>query len=153
MRNLKAKVQDVVTDEILVVREKRWKKLLPESFKNFIKEYNGGILEDTIVIDDKTYVERFLCIVPKISESSNGEYDIDAVATKFDEFMVFDENTRGYDLIPFAQLNHDSLLCLCYEDARPSVVLWKLEGSEKFKPNYKICFPTFDEFLKFNALI
>lgn len=147
MQKLINKAMDVVTDEFIDKREKRWKKALPDSFRQFIKENNGGIPAETIVIDKNWTIERFFCMIPKISESENGEYDIDAVITKYDEFMVFDGDTKGYDLIPFAQLNHDSLLCLCYDREIPSVVVWQLEGSEEFRPNYKRIQESFDDFL------
>ncbi|MDD6208181.1 MAG: SMI1/KNR4 family protein, partial [Clostridiales bacterium] len=131
----------------LELREKRWKKTLPESFKTFIKDNNGGIPESNMVVGNKWNIERFLCIVPKISESENGAFDIDAVITRYDEFMVFDGDSLGYDLIPFAQLNHDSLLCLCYDNSTPTIVIWQLEGSEEFKPNYSKCYDSFEDFI------
>lgn len=143
----KSKIEEVVTEDLIATREKKWRKQLPDSFKSFIVNNNGGIPNEKIVIKGKWNIERFLCIVPKISESSNGEYDISAVLTKYDEFMVFDADTVGYDLIPFAQLNHDSLLCLCYADENPMVVVWQLEGSKEFKPNYLKVYDSFDEFL------
>jgi hypothetical protein len=144
---IKSVVDENVTNEMLALREKNWRKELPSTFKTFIRSCNGGIPETKITIGEKWYIERFLCIVPDLSESPNGEYDIDAVITKYDEFMVFDEDTLGYDLIPFAQLNHDSLLCLCYDTLTPSVVVWQLEGSEEFKPKYSKCFDTFEQFM------
>ena len=48
---------------------------------------------------------------------------------------------------PFAQLNHDSLLCLCYEAEEPSVVVWQLEGSQEFRPKYTKCYDSFSAFL------
>lgn len=143
----KSRIEEVVTEDMIETREKKWRKHLPDSFKDFIINNNGGIPDEKIVIKGKWSIERFLCIVPKISASTNGEFDISAVITKYDEFMVFDGDTLGYDLIPFAQLNHDSLLCLCYSEENPVVVVWQLEGSEEFKPNYLKVYDSFEEFL------
>lgn len=141
-------VRDRLTDELIASREKRWRKTLPGAFKAFLRKNNGGIPLDRIVVGDKWVIERFLCVVPKISESADGSLDIDAVITKYDEFLVLDENALGCDLIPFAQLNHDSLLCLCYETKEPSVVVWQLEGSREFQPRYTRCFASFSAFLE-----
>lgn len=141
-------MKDVVTDEMIAIRERRWKKKLPDSFIEFIKQNNGGIPERNICINDTDYIEQFLCVLLKPSSSENGEKDIDVVISRYDEFMVFDGDTLGYDLIPFAQLSHNRLLCLCYDKEMPSIVVWKLEGSEEFKPNYIKCFNSFEEFLE-----
>jgi hypothetical protein len=146
MITCKSVIDEMVTDELIALREKRWRKKLPNSFKSFIKDNNGGIPTKEMIVKDKWVIERFLCIVPKISDSKNGNWDIDAVITKYDEFMVFDKDSLGYDLIPFAQLNHDSLLCLCYENEEPSVVIWQLEGSSEFNPRY---IKIYDNFLVF----
>ena len=106
-------IPEAVTDELIQAREKSWRKTLPADFKNFIKANNGGIPDAPVRIDEKWTVERFLCLVPKISESEYGSLDISAVITSYDEFMVFSGDTLGYDLIPFARLSGDSLLCLC----------------------------------------
>lgn len=136
-----------ITDTDWSIREKRWKKKLPESFKSFFKDYNGAVPEKPIKIDEKNVIERFLCIVPDIGNSENGHYDMDAVITRYDEFMVFDGDSKGYDLIPFARLNHDSLLCLCYDTVSPCVAVWQLQGSEEFKPNYNKKYVSFDAFV------
>lgn len=148
MIETKIKIEEIVTDEVLAYREKNWRRKLPDSFKNFMKNNNGGIPDKKIMILDKWEIEKFLCIVPKISESKNGQFDISAVITKYDEFMVLNGDTLGYDLIPFAQLNHDSLLCLCYIEKEPSIVVWQLEGSKQFQPNYIKAYDSFDDFLK-----
>ncbi len=139
-------IPEAVTDELIQAREKSWRKTLPADFKNFIKANNGGIPDAPVRIDEKWTVERFLCLVPKISESEYGSLDISAVITSYDEFMVFSGDTLGYDLIPFARLSGDSLLCLCYETAVPSVAVWQLQGSKEFDPNYHKCFETFSDF-------
>lgn len=135
-----------VTDELLDIREKRWHKILPNAFKSFIKNHNGLIPDKRISIDDSIVVEQFLCILPSV-QLEDGDNDIDVVLTKFDSFMVFSEDTIGYDLIPFAKLNRDRLLCLCYENEEPSVCVWSFEGSSDFKPNYSVRYNSFEAFL------
>lgn len=147
--NIEGKIIDsVVTDELLSIREKRWHKKFPDSFKVFLKTYNGLIPEQRISLGNDIVVERFLCVLPSISQSDEGYYDIDAILTKYDAFMVFSEDTLGYDLIPFAMLNRDKILCLCYEQSVPSVCIWSYEGSNEFKPNYSVVYSSFEEFLK-----
>lgn len=148
MIRCKSTAPNAVTDDVILAREKKWRKTLPDAFKAFLKANNGGIPETPIQIEGKWTLERFLCLVPKLSESEYGAYDIGAVITENDAFMVFDGDTLGYDLIPFARLNHDSLLCLCYETETPSVAVWQLEGSQEFKPNYHKCYESFSAFLK-----
>mgnify|MGYP001027374736 FL=1 len=147
MIHCKSVIEEKVTDELIAAREKRWKKTLPLAFQAFLKENNGGIPAEKTEVGRQWVIERFLCMVSNLSESAEGYWDIDAVLTKYDEFMVFDEDSVGYDLIPFAQLNHDSLLCLCYETEEPSVVVWQLEGSQEFRPKYTKCYDSFSAFL------
>lgn len=140
-------IDSKVTDDLINIREKRWNKTLPCSFKEFFKENNGIIPETRVMLEDNLMIERFLCILPSVSQSEEGINDIDAVLTKFDAYMVFSEDTIGYDLIPFAKLNRDKLLCLCYEKETPSICVWRQEGSKEFAPNYTIKYNSFDEFL------
>lgn len=147
MINCKKNVKPDITDELLESREKEWQKKLPDDFKAFIKSCNGGVPEKPIYIDSNSFIERFLCIIPKITESEEGWFDIDAIITKYDEYMVFCEDAIGPDLIPFAQMNHDRLLCLCYDGEVPSIVVWQLEGSSEFKPKYIKCFDSFSDFV------
>lgn len=137
----------IVSDEIIKKRERNWRKQLPVEFVEFIKEYNGLIPEKKININTDIVIERFLCLVDSISESEYAENDIDVIITKYDEYMVFSEDSIGADLIPFAKLNRDKLLCLCYEKDEPSVVIWSQDGSKEFIPNYSIYTDSFKEFL------
>lgn len=40
----------------------------------------------------------------------------------------------------------------CYEDKNPQIVVWSLEGSKDFSPNYKRVYDSFDEFLSANNI-
>ncbi len=144
---LSYKTQSIITDEMVSEREKRWNVVLPKSFVDFIKTNNGAIPQQKIVIKEGLIVERFFCIVPSVSDSIDGEYDIDCIITKYDIYMVFDGDTVGSNLIPFAQLNHDCLLCLCYKDGTITVVVWKLAGSKEFDPNIEVLYESFEDFL------
>lgn len=145
---IKGKKIDVsISNELLEIREKRWHKKLPIQFKNFVRENNGLIPEKRIILPDGSGIERFLCIHPLLSDSEEGYNDIDVILTKYDEFMVFSEDTVGYDLIPFAKLDRDKLLCLCYTDIDPCVVIWSYEGSNEFQPNYLVIYGSFAEFI------
>ena len=146
------KINENITRDIINVREKKWRVVLPESFKRFMIENNGVIPDDRIIIETGIALEKFLCIVPVIAESSNAAEDIDVVITKYDEYMVFNEDSVGPDLIPFARLSGDKLLCLCYENKNPQIAVWSFEGSEDFSPNYKKIYSSFDEFLSSNSI-
>lgn len=146
------RIDEVITKDIVEAREVKWRVVLPESFKTFMVENNGLVPEKSILMDNGSIIEKFLCIVPRVSESQNAVDDIDVVITKYDEFMVFDEDSVGPDLIPFARVNSDKLLCLCYEDNDPVIAIWSFEGSKDFSPNYKIIYSSFDEFLYQNGL-
>ncbi len=147
------KISENITIDIINAREKKWKVVLPESFKKFMLDNNGIIPDERITIKTGIALEKFLCIVPVIAESPNATDDIDVVIAKYDEFMVFDEDSVGPDLIPFARLSGDKLLCLCYEDKNPQIAVWSFEGSEDFVPNYKKVYSSFDEFLIANNII
>lgn len=149
MIKMKSKVAPNITDELLRVREKRWKKTLPLEFKAFFKENNGGIPETAIIISENLRIERFLCMVPKPTETDDGYYDIDAVISQYDSYMAFSEDSVGADLIPFAQLNYDNYLCLCYKDRNnPMVAIWNREKSRQFKPYIEKYSDDFHVFLK-----
>lgn len=146
------KINENITRNIIDAREKKWKVVLPQGFKIFMLDNNGVIPDKRITIEKDIILEKFLCIVPEIAKSPNAEDDIDVVITKYDEFMVFSENSVGPDLVPFARLSGDKLLCLCYEDKNPQIVVWSLEGSKDFSPNYKKVYDSFDDFLSANNI-
>ena len=147
-----AMASENITRDIINAREKKWKVVLPESFKIFMLDNNGVIPDERITIETGIALEKFLCIVPAIAESPNATDDIDVVITKYDEFMVFDEDSVGPDLIPFARLSGDKLLCLCYENKNPQIAVWSFEGSEDFFFFFKKVYSSFDEFLSANNI-
>lgn len=138
----------IVSNEIIKRREKNWRKVLPTDYVEFIKEHNGLIPDERIILEKDIIIERFLGFVDNISKSAYAENDIDVIITKYDEYMVFSEDSLGEDLIPIARLNRDKLLCLCYEEDVPSVVIWSLDGSKEFSPNYSMFAKTFKDFLE-----
>lgn len=141
------RIGETITQDIINNRETKWKVVLPESFKSFMMDNNGVIPDEQITIDSGIKLEKFLCIVPVVAESPNAVDDIDVVITKYDEYMAFSEDSVGPDLIPFARLSGDRLLCLCYEDKIPQIAIWSFEGSKDFSPNYKIIYKSFEDFL------
>ncbi|MCR5771710.1 MAG: SMI1/KNR4 family protein [Butyrivibrio sp.] len=141
-------IKENITEELMKKRETVWRRELPKSFKAFIKKNNGGIPTERIIIKGTFFVERFFGMVSNVSESKDGVYDINYIISKNDVYMVFDEDTVGTDLIPFAQLNHDAMLCLCYKNDIPSVVIWSMDGSLEFNPNVETVFESFDAFLE-----
>lgn len=147
MLGRKTTVSSMISDELIQLREKRWRKELPDTFKQFLKQNNGAIPEKQIKISNDLVIERFLCLVQNIKDTDDGFWDIDVVISKYDVYLAFSEDSVGADLIPFAQLNHDSYLCLCYRDQLPTVVIWDFSNSKPFNPSIKEYSKSFEEFL------
>lgn len=143
------KVSSIVeTDKNLIEqRSRKWHRSLPNGFVSFLIRYNGGIPDKRITINGNLVIERFLCVVKNKAESDWGNWDIDVILSRYDELLVFDGDTIGVDLLPFAQLNRDSYLCLRFEEGKASVGIWSLQGSKEFAPNFEKCFDSFDEFI------
>ncbi len=139
-------IPEELTSNMLDKRAKRWRHEIPKAFKEFMTDNNGGVPRKKVAIE-QWVIERFLCIVDSVSTCKYGEYDIEVIASKYDSFMSFSEDSIGLDLVPFAMLNHDSYLCLCNKTKEPSVVVWQLKGSTAFKPNTVEVFDTFQSFL------
>ncbi|WP_080874115.1 SMI1/KNR4 family protein [Oceanobacillus timonensis] len=93
-------------DALLSKKEGKWKINLPETYKEFIKKYNGGIpIKDCFKCNNRMYViDRFLGILKITGDIDNEYYDIGVVKTQLDDRIVFDENLVGTELLPIAVL-------------------------------------------------
>lgn len=99
-------ISPLPTNELLSDKERKWRIILPETYKQFIKKYNGAsTVKDSFACNDHNYViDRFLCILEVTGESDDEFYDIGVVRTQLDERIVSDEDLVGAELIPIAAL-------------------------------------------------
>ena len=54
------KISENITRDIINAREKKWKVVLPESFKIFMLDNNGVIPDERITIETGIALEKFL---------------------------------------------------------------------------------------------
>ncbi|QTL47252.1 SMI1/KNR4 family protein [Priestia aryabhattai] len=141
-------------DTLLSEKEGKWRINLPETYKEFIKKYNGGTpIKDSFKCNNHMYmIDRFLCILKITGERDDEYYDIGVVRTQLDERIVFDENLVGTELLPIAVLFAGDFVCLDYRDSRdnPSVCVWDHENSAELEP---ITYPVADTFKEFLAML
>lgn len=142
------------TDTLLKEKEKIWRVILPEDYKDFIKKENG-------LIPTKRYfnfgrnekvVERFLAILNISGDRLEDTYDIGVVSTQLEGRIVFDEDYVGLQLIPIAALFGGDFVCLDYTKSKenPSICIWYHEESYELDPAVEFVANNFTEF--FNML-
>lgn len=138
--------------ELLEERERQWRLILPNDYKEFIKKYNGGIpVCNNFKCDNQCYViTRFLCIIKNIYNNQNGQYDISVVESQIGERLTDNEDLIGIEVLPIAELFTGDYVCLDYRQNKivPCVCIWKHEESEEFKPVTHKTADTFSEFMK-----
>ncbi|MGK0701859.1 SMI1/KNR4 family protein [Priestia flexa] len=138
-------------DTLLSEKEAKWRIKLPETYKEFIKKYNGGTpIKDSFKCNSHIYaIDRFLCILKVTGERDDEYYDIGVVRTQLDERLVFDENLIGTELLPIAVLFAGDFVCLDYRnnDKEPIVCVWNHEKSSDLNPITYIVSNSFKEFL------
>lgn len=136
---------------LLSEREDKWRINLPETYKEFIKKYNGGTpIKDSFGCNNHNYViDRFLCVLKVTGERDDEYYDIGVVSTQLNERIVFDENIVGTELLPIAVLFAGDFVCLDYRnvDEEPIVCVWNHEESSNLNPVTYIINNNFGEFL------
>ena len=136
---------------LLSEKEGKWRINLPDTYKEFIKKYNGGTpIKDSFKCKNHIYaIDRFLCILKVTGERDDEYYDIGVVRTQLDERIVFDENLVGTELLPIAVLFAGDFVCLDYRNnaKEPIVCVWNHEESSDLNPvTYEIS-NNFEEFL------
>ena len=111
------------TDTLLKEKEKIWRVILPEDYKDFIKKENG-------LIPTKRYfnfgrnekvVERFLAILNISGDRLEDTYDIGVVSTQLEGRIVFDEDYVGLQLIPIVALFGGDFICLDYTKSKEKI--------------------------------
>lgn len=125
-------------EALLSEKESKWRIILPETYKKFIKKYNGGTpIRDSFKGHNHNHaIDRFLSILKVTGEREDEFHDIGVVRTQLDERFVFDENLVGTELLPIAVLFAGDFVCLAYRNniEEPIVCVWNHEESSDLDP-------------------
>ena len=145
-------VMPLPTEEVLEKRERYWKIELPDSFKEFIKVFNGGIPIQAAVSYDEHYenIERFLCILDSSEENDTAAiFDIDVVMAPRIERLGYDEDSIGVHVLPIAKMDYGNYLALDFKNSvsDPTVCVWDNEESGDFDPVTYFISNSFEEFI------
>ena len=150
-----SKIFPMPDNDLFAHKEKKWRQILPDSYKEFLMENNGGVpVQNTFVSNSREYmIERFLCILKSPRDSELGMYDISVVVTQIEERLTDNEDLLGVEILPIAAIFAGDFVCLNFKDSKsnPSVCVWSHEESGEFEPTlYKIAdnFSNFLEVLK-----
>lgn len=136
-------IQPTPTDELIKEKERKWRLVLPDDYKGFVKNNNGAIPNDnTFECNGHNYsITRFLCIIKDVQNNPNGWYDISAVESQIGERLTDNEDLVGIEVLPIAELFAGDYLCLDFRSGKdsPSVCVWSHEESEEYAPvTYKV---------------
>ena len=141
--------------ELIAERECDWELTLPEDYKEFIVNCNGGIPnENSFECNQRGYaITRFLCILENFSDSQKGWYDISVVESQIGERLTDNEDLIGVEVLPIAELFAGDYVCLDFRENKdkPCVCVWSHEESGDFDPvTYRIA-DSFSEFISILA--
>lgn len=138
------------TDELLKLKEQKWKIILPKSYKEFIKKMNGISPIDAVISynDHKEKISQFFCILEQV-ENSDGWLDISVISSPIIERLVYDEDRIGVDVLPIAKLDYGNYLALDYHknNNEPFVCVWDYEESGDFEPITYFVAENFEAFI------
>lgn len=145
-------IHPLPTLEVIERRERKWRQKLPEGYKNFLLDFNGGIPEQkTFEYNLREYVvTRFLCILDDYRENRYGWYDVSVVESQLSERLTANLDLIGVEMLPIAELFSGDYLCMDFRDSKefPCICVWNHEESVEFDPvTYKVA-ESFSEFLK-----
>ena len=139
------------SDELLANEERMWRIHLPNSYKELLKNSNGGVpIESSFTCNNHSYaVDRFLCVLEDTENSLLGMYDIDVILTQIGERLASDGDLLGVELLPIAVLFAGDFLCLDYSKSRlnPAVCVWNHEESGELDPVTYLTANNFEDFL------
>lgn len=161
-REMELKITDTPSykpDEAFIQEtEGVWGVKLPAEYRQFLKEFNGGIPDKGQFMCEGQgqvrKIEHFMCILED-ADNDDGYYDIDATLTPIFEDIVADPHFLGYEIIPIAELVDEDydlrgdFVCLDFRESKenPSVCVWDHLKSREFKPvTYKVA-DTYTEFI------
>ena len=153
---LERKVLYRPSEEEIQEAEEVWGLKLPHDYRQFLKEYNGGIPEICEFKGEHSnrvyMVEFFLSIVKFEDYEKWGDYDIDVVCTQIGERLTANKELVGEDVLPIAYIFAGDCVCLDFREdgEHPSVCVWSHEESGEFDPvTYKIA----DSFTEFTEMM
>ncbi|ROR31752.1 SUKH superfamily protein [Mobilisporobacter senegalensis] len=138
--------------ELLTEKEKKWRLTLPDSYKEFISHYNGGVpIQNSFIYNSKSYaITRFLCVLKNVKEEKFGWCDISVIESQIGERLTSNEDLVGIEVLPIAELFTGDYLCLDFRvnKLNPSVCIWDHEESGEFEPITYWIADSFDNFMK-----
>lgn len=148
---IKEKVLPLPTESYLGFTEQYWRLRLPEKYRNFILNYNGGEPKyPYFLVNNQEYVvDRFLSVLEDFNCNAQGYYDIDVVLSKIEDRLSSNEELVGANRLPIAYLLGEDYVCLDFEEKidSPSVCIWYNCESELYKPCTKKIADSFEEFI------
>ncbi len=134
----KSIVKPQPTLDLLSEEEDFWNVKLPNDYKKFLINYNGGIPEqNSFIVHSRTYaIDRFLCVLEESDENVESIYDIDVILTRIEERLTANEDLVGVELLPIAILFNGDYVCLEYKNVNkePRVCIWNHEESGELNP-------------------
>lgn len=109
----KSIVKPQPTLDLLSEEEDFWNVKLPNDYKKFLINYNGGIPEqNSFIVHSRTYaIDRFLCVLEESDENVESIYDIDVILTRIEERLTANEDLVGVELLPIAILFNGDYVC------------------------------------------
>ena len=145
-------IRPLPTEEYIIRKEKAWRVRLPISYREFVKQFGGGIPKQCrFICNQHEYaVDRFLCILSEYATHPLGIYDIGVVITQIEERLTNNPDQVGVVLVPIAVLFAGDFICLDYRDSTetPSVCVWSHEDSGELSPVTYYIAPSFEAFMK-----
>jgi len=145
-------INPLPTDEYILKKEKGWRVKLLVAYKNFIKNYNGGMPEETSFICNKHeyVIDRFLCILSDYRTHKLGAYDVGVVLTQIRDRLSDNPDLIGVELLPISILFAGDFLCLDFRKSKenPCICVWSHEESEEDMPITYFVSNSFEEFIQ-----
>ena len=146
-------VKPLPNDVWLKDRERAWHVVLPQSYKDFLKKYNGLFPNRYLSFCEEFFaLDRFLALIDPFDLDDYGGInccDIDVTLSQIGTRLIENPNARGWELLPIAVAFAGNFVCLDYrvDKENPSVCLWLHEESGDFEPTTTYVADSFEEFL------
>ena len=145
--NKESVIKPLPSEDLLLLKEERWRVKLPMDYRDFVKNFNGGVpMKKQFICNDKLYeIRRFLCVLKNVEES---EFEINVVRTDIGNYLAYDREQIGVGIFPIAALTREDYVCLDYRKSKdtPTVCVWDYMASEPYDPVTFHIAETFTEF-------
>lgn len=139
------------SEALIKRKEEYWRVKLPESYRQFLLKYNGGVpVKQTFWYKNHGYcVVSFLCLLEDKNNNDDGWFDISVVLTQIEDRLVDDEDMLGTNLVPIAEMFGCDYLCLDFRENpdEPCVCAWWHEESGDFDPVTSKIADSFEDFI------